>query len=114
MNLKNYSLLAVLLFAIHVIDDFAHERIPVLEAVILVPVIAIWLGATLKFTDQRAGMVVMILGSLVGLAAPILHAVGPRESLGFLTILNLLLLGFASLATLVLATIRLLATSKVA
>ena len=71
------SLLSILLFAFHVADDIVRGFEPgTLANLPTVPILFVWLYGTLMLAGRRSGHVVMLLGSLLGLAPPILHMMG--------------------------------------
>jgi hypothetical protein len=71
------SLLAVLLFTFHVADDIVRGIEPGnLSNLPAVPIFAVWLYGTLVLAGRRSGYVIMLLGSLLSLAVPILHMRG--------------------------------------
>ena len=71
------NLLSILFFSLHVADDivrgFESGGVDNLPAI---PIFVVWLFGTLVLGDRRSGHVVMLLGSLLALAAPILHMQG--------------------------------------
>ena len=71
------SLLSILLFTFHVADDivrgFEEGGVWNLTAV---PIFVTWLYGTLVLAERRSGYVIVLLGSLLGLAVPILHMSG--------------------------------------
>ncbi|MGH7523246.1 MAG: hypothetical protein ACREK8_02980 [Gemmatimonadales bacterium] len=104
------SLLSILLFSLHVTDDivrgFEGGGIANLAVVLI---FAIWLYGTLVLAERRSGYVIILLGSLMGLAVPILHMRGrgvgeiAGSSGGFFFIWTLIALGVTSLFSVVLA-----------
>ena len=71
------SLLSILLFTIHTADDIVRgfEKGGV-ENLTAVPIFVVWLYGTLVLAERRSGYAIMLLGSLLGLAAPVLHMMG--------------------------------------
>ena len=71
------SLLSILLFTFHVADDivrgFEEGRVWNLTAVLI---FVTWLYGTLVLVERRSGYVIILLGSLLSLAVPILHMSG--------------------------------------
>jgi hypothetical protein len=71
------NLLSILFFSLHVADDivrgFESGGIDNLPAI---PIFVVWLFGTLVLGERRSGHVVMLLGSLLSLAVPILHMQG--------------------------------------
>ena len=68
------SLLSVLLFSLHVADDiirgFEKGGLWNLSAVLI---FVTWLYGTLVLAGRRSGYVIVLLGSLLGACAPVLH-----------------------------------------
>lgn len=75
--LKITSVLSIALFTLHVADDivrgFEEGRAWNLTAVLI---FTTWLYGTLVLAGRRLGYVIVFLGSLLSLAAPILHMTG--------------------------------------
>lgn len=71
------SALAVLFFSIHVADDFAHgiERGgPWAPLGILI--VGVWLHAAVVLAERRAGTILLLLASIMGVGVPMLHLRG--------------------------------------
>ena len=68
------SVLSVLFFSVHVADDivrgFEKGGLPNLMAV---PIMVLWLYATLVLAERRSGYVIVLLGSLLAAGIPVLH-----------------------------------------
>ena len=107
------SLLSILLFTVHLADDivrgFEKGGVSNLTAV---PIFVVWLYGTLVLAERRSGYVVVLLGSLLGLAAPVLHMTGRgvgagsriAESTGaFFFIWTLIALGVTALFSVILS-----------
>lgn len=107
------SLLSILLFTFHLADDvvrgFEPGRAGNLTAL---PIFAVWLYGTLVLAERWTGHLVMLLGSLLALAAPVLHmrgtGVGAGSSIAgsdgaFFFVWTLLALGTCGLVGVVLA-----------
>jgi hypothetical protein len=75
----------------------------------LVPILVVWLYATLVLAGRRSGYVILLLGSLLGALVPVLHFQGKRiaeiagSSGGFFFIWTLLALGATAVFSLILA-----------
>lgn len=71
------SLLSILFFTFHLADDivrgFEEGGVWNLTAI---PIFVVWLSGALVLGERRSGHVVMLLGSLLALAAPVLHMSG--------------------------------------
>lgn len=71
------SLLSILLFSFHWADDVARGIAPGgLSGLFGVLILVVWLYGTLVLTDRRSGHVIMLLGSILGLVALVLHMRG--------------------------------------
>ncbi len=95
------SLLAILLFSIHLTGDIVRGIEPgTLTNVTAVPLMVLWLYGTLVLAERRSGHVIMLLFSLLAAAVPVLHMRGAgvggdfaRSSGAFLFIWTLFALG---------------------
>jgi hypothetical protein len=71
------SLLSILFFTFHLTDDivrgFEKGGVSNLTAV---PIFVVWLYGTLVLAERRSGYVIIPLGSLLGLAVPVIHMMG--------------------------------------
>jgi hypothetical protein len=110
------SLLLILLLTLHLTSDTTHARAGTPEAggstLIGVPVLAVWLCGTLLLAERRSGLIIMLVGSLIGIAMPVMHAMGPagifhgaiaRSSPAFLFVWTLHALGVLGLFAFILA-----------
>jgi len=104
------SLLTILLASFHVTDDIARGLDPARpSSLMLVPILVVWLYATLVLAGRRSGYVILLLGSLLGALVPVLHFQGKRiaeiagSSGGFFFIWTLLALGATAVFSLILA-----------
>jgi len=72
--------LSILFMALHVTSDTVHARVGMPEAggstLVIVPILVVWLYGALLLGDRRSGYVIMLVGSLLGLAMPVIHVVG--------------------------------------
>jgi hypothetical protein len=77
------SLLSILFFTFHLTDDiirgFEKGGVWNLTAVLI---FFVWLYGTLVLAERRSGYVIILLGSLLGLAVPILHMTGKGVGVG--------------------------------
>ena len=99
------SLLSIILFALHWIDEVARGLEPGTPIGLFgVLILVVWLYATLVLTELRSGYVIMLLGSILGLGVLVIHMrgaglVGGRiaNSSGvFFWVLTLIALGVTS------------------
>ncbi|MEW5927090.1 MAG: hypothetical protein AB1941_06390 [Gemmatimonadota bacterium] len=107
------SLLSVLLFTFHLADDIVRGIEPgTVSNLAALPICVVWLYGTLVLAERRSGHVVMLLGSLLGLAVPFLHMRGTGVGVGgpvagsggaFFFVWTLIALGVAALFSLVLS-----------
>ena len=104
------SLLTMLLALLHVTDDIARGLDPARpSSLMIVPILVVWLYATLVLAGRRSGYVILLLGSLLGALIPVLHFQGRRigeiaaSSGGFFFIWTLLAVGVTALFSLILA-----------
>jgi hypothetical protein len=107
------SLLSILFFTFHLTDDIIRgfEK-GGLSNLIAVPIFVVWLYGTLVLAERRAGYVIILLGSLLSLAVPVLHmkgagvgvASGIAESGGaFFFVWTLIALGVTALFSVILS-----------
>jgi hypothetical protein len=110
------SLLLILLMTLHLTSDTTHARAGTPEAggstLIGVPVLAVWLCGTLLLAERRSGLIIMLVGSLIGIGMPVMHAMSPagifhgaiaRSSPAFLFVWTLHALGVLGLFAFILA-----------
>ena len=71
------SLLSILFLTFHLTDDiirgFEKGGVSNLTAV---PILVVWLYATLVLAERRSGYVIILLGSLLGSGMPVIHFMG--------------------------------------
>ena len=74
------SVLSILFMTFHLTSDVLRARAGTPEAggstVVAVPILVVWLYGTLLLADRRSGYVIMLVGSLLGLAVPVIHVIG--------------------------------------
>lgn len=79
------SLLSILLVTFHLTQDTLYARLGTPESsgstLVAVPVLAIWLYGTLVLGERRSGYVIMLVGSLLAMAMPAIHMMGPVGAL---------------------------------
>ena len=110
------SLLLILLMTLHLTSDTIHARAGTPEAggstLVGVPVLALWLCGTLLLAERWSGHIIMLVGSLIAIAMPVVHAMSPagffhgaiaRSSPAFLFVWTLHALGVIGLFTFILA-----------
>jgi hypothetical protein len=75
------SLLSILLTTLHLTSDTIHARAGTPEAggstLVAVPILAIWLCGTLLLSERRSGLIIMLVGSVLTLAIPVVHVMAP-------------------------------------
>jgi hypothetical protein len=77
LTLTITSLLSILLFSLHWADEVARGIEPgTVSAVGGLLILAVWLSATLVFAEQRLGLIIILVGSLLASGVPILHMQG--------------------------------------
>jgi hypothetical protein len=109
------SLLSILFMTFHLTSDTLHARAGTPEAggstLVAVPVLVVWLYGTLVLAERRSGYVIMLVGSLIGLAMPIIHVTGAggvfrgeiaKSSGAFFFVWTLHALGVTAMFTLIL------------
>src|SRR4029077_17726756 len=71
------SLLSILFSTFHLADDIIRgmEKGGA-SNLIAVPILVVWLYGTLVLAERRSGYVIILLGSLLGLAIPVVHMKG--------------------------------------
>ena len=111
MTLTIASLLSILFTTLHVADDIVRGMEPGrLPDLIVVPILVVWLYATLVLAGRRSGYVIILLGSLLGLLVPVIHMKGAgvggaiaKSSGAFFFIWTLLALGVTALFSVILS-----------
>jgi hypothetical protein len=107
------SLLSILFCTFHLTDDIVHgfEKGGV-SNLIFVPIAVIWLYGTLVLAGRRSGYIIILLGSLLSLAVPVIHMKGKgvgvasgiaNSSGGFFFIWTLIALGVTALFSVILS-----------
>ncbi|HYX70488.1 MAG TPA: hypothetical protein VE825_15240 [Terriglobales bacterium] len=86
LTLTIMSLLQILLMTFHFTDDTLRSRAGTPEAMgstfIAIPILVLWLYATLKFAERRSGLVIILVGSLLSVGMPVIHMMGPSGVAG--------------------------------
>ena len=71
------SLLSILFGTFHLAQDIVYGYEPgTTRNLIAVPIFVIWLYATLLLAERRSGYIIILLGSLLSLAVPLVHMGG--------------------------------------
>ena len=109
------SLLSILFMTLHLTSDTIHAKVGTPEAggstLVAVPVLVVWLYATLVLSERRSGHVIMLVGSLLALGMPVIHVIGAggifrgaivKSSPAFLFVWTLHALGVTGLFSLIL------------
>ena len=80
------SLLSILFMTFHLTSDTLRARVGTPEAggstLVMVPVLVVWLCGTLVLAERRSGYIIMLVGSLMALGMPVLHAMGSGSMVG--------------------------------
>ena len=105
------SLLSILFMTLHLADDIVRGMEPgTLSDLIAVPILVVWLYATLALAERRSGYVIILLGSLLGALVPVVHMKGAgvggaiaKSSGAFFFIWTLLALGVTALFSVILS-----------
>ena len=110
------SLLTILFMTLHLTSDTLHAQVGTPEAggstLVAVPILAIWLYGTLVLAERRSRYVIMLVGSLLGLAMPVIHVMGAggvfrgeiaKSSPAFLFVWTLHALGVTAIFSLILS-----------
>ena len=106
------SLLSILLSTFHLSDDIVRgmEKGGA-SNLIAIPILVVWMYGTLALAERRSGYVIVLLGSLLGLAIPLVHmrgaGVGAQvakvPSGGFFFVWTMIALGVTALFSLILS-----------
>ena len=108
------SLLSLLFLTLHLTDDIVRGIEPggLANLIMGVLISVVWLYGTLVLAERRSGYVIILLGSLLSLAVPIIHMKGKgvgvasgiaNSSGGFFFIWTLLALGVTGLFSVILS-----------
>jgi hypothetical protein len=107
------SLLSILFFTFHLTGDIVRgfEKGGVYNLT-AIPIFVVWLYGTLVLAERRSGYVIILLGSLLSLAVPILHMKGKGVGLasgianssgGFFFVWTIIALGVTALFSVILS-----------
>lgn len=105
------ALLSILLSTFHLSDDIVRGMEKGgLSNLIAVPILVIWLYGTLALAGRRSGYVIILLGSLLASAMPVIHMTGAgvggaiaKSSGAFFFVWTLIALGVTGLFSIILA-----------
>lgn len=110
------SLLSILLVTLHLTSDTVHAAAGTPEAggstLIAVPILVVWLCGTLLLAERLSGNIMMLIGSVIAVAMPVFHIIGPagvfhgqlaRSSPAFLFVWTLHALGITGMFSFILA-----------
>ena len=71
------SLLSILLMTFHLCDDIVRGFEPGgVKNIIGVLMLVVWLYGTLVLAERRSGYIIILLGSILGSAVPVVHMLG--------------------------------------
>jgi len=108
--LTRASLLSILFMTFHLADDIVRGMEPgTLTNFTGVLILVVWLYATLVLAERRWGYVLLLLGSLLGSAVPVIHMKGEgvgeiaKSSGGFFFVWTLLALGVTAIFSVILS-----------
>jgi len=77
------SLLTILFMTFHLADDIVRGMEPGgVSNLVAVPIFVIWLYGTLALAERRSGYIIILLGSLLALAVPVIHMKGKGVGVG--------------------------------
>ena len=107
------SLLSILFGTFHLADDIARGMSPGgLPNLFAVAICVVWLYGTLVLAERRSGYIIILLGSLLSLAVPVVHmrgkGVGVSSSIAhsgghFFFVWTLIALGVTALFSVILS-----------
>jgi hypothetical protein len=106
------SLLSILFLTFHLSDDIIRGMEKGgLSNLVAVPILVVWLYGTLLLGERRSGYVIILLGSLLGLAIPVVHMSGAgvgaqvakAPSGGFFFVWTMIALGVTALFSVILS-----------
>ncbi|MGA7993080.1 MAG: hypothetical protein WCC53_16755 [Thermoanaerobaculia bacterium] len=83
VSLTIASLLSILFMTFHLADDIVRGMEKGGASNLLaVPILVTWLYGTLVLAERRSGYVIILLGSLLGAAVPVIHFTGADGVVG--------------------------------
>lgn len=111
------SLLSILFLTLHLADDIVRGFEPgKLPNLVAVPIVVLWLYATLVLAGRRSSYIIILLASLLGMLVPVIHmmgrGVGVTSRIGythgaFFFVWTLIAIGVTSLFSVILSLHRL-------
>jgi hypothetical protein len=76
------SLLSILLLTFHLEEDILRDQGGMASYFfVTAPVVAVWLYGTLVLTERRSGLIIMLVGSILGVGTATIHMTGPGSEL---------------------------------
>jgi len=114
LTLTIASLLSLLFLTLHLTDDIVRGMEPggLSNLIMGVLISVVWLYGTLVLAERRSGYIIILLGSLLGLAVPVIHMRGKgvgvasgiaNSSGGFFFVWTLIALGVTALFSVILS-----------
>lgn len=107
------SLISIFLMTVHLAQDILFGMSPPgLENLFAIVIFVVWLYGTLSLAERRAGYIIVFLGSVFGLVAPIVHMKGNggvmagevgKSNHSFFFVWTMLMLGVTALYSAVLS-----------
>ena len=77
------SLLSIVLMTFHMADDIIFKMSPAgLVNMLVMLIFAVWLYGTLALAERRAGYIIVLLGSILGVIVPYVHMRGTSGVMG--------------------------------
>ena len=122
LTLTITSLLSIIFMGFHVADDIVRRIEPgTISTLAAVLILVVWLYGTLILGERRSGYVIILLGSLVGAVASVVHMTGTglvggriADSGGvFFWVWTLIALGVTSMLSAILSSHRLWSLRRV-
>ncbi len=73
VSLTVASLLSIVFMTLHLADDIVRGFEGAGSILAAAPILVVWLYATLVLVERRSGYVIILVASLLGMLAPVLH-----------------------------------------
>lgn len=77
------SLLSIVLFTIHLVDDFVRGIDPNALSPVGLLIVGVWLVGALLLSGRRLGFIILLLGGILATGVCILHFRGSAQRPGF-------------------------------